>query len=365
MKIGILTFHFACNYGAVLQCYALQKFLSDSGHEVEIIDYRPASVAGGYRWFDPRRFWGITPAKFWRKTSSEIKVIGDRKRRYEAFDAFVRTRLNLSQPVKDRDGMLSAASNYDILIAGSDQIWNRKLTDGTDPLYWGDFFRNGDTAMISYAASMEDGFDKATEEEARKFLPRFNALSVREPSLAQRLMALLPLTEVAVTADPTLLLSPEQWDDVSAPTMTDEPYLLFYQVRKSSKAYEIAKAVAESKGLKLVCLSAKVELENSKEVAAASPEEFLSLFRHASYVVTTSFHGTVFSVVFHKDFLCPAVDDGKNSRQDSLLAALGLGNRVVNDLTNANLPAIAWEEVETAKAGMLEASYGFLKSCGL
>lgn len=178
-------------------------------------------------------------------------------------------------------------------------------------------------------------------------------------------MALLPLTEVAVTADPTLLLSPEQWDDVSAPTMTDEPYLLFYQVRKSSKAYEMAKAVAESKGLKLVCLSAKVELENSKEVAAASPEEFLSLFRHASYVVTTSFHGTVFSVVFHKDFLCPAVDDGKNSRQDSLLDALGLGNRVVNDLTNADLPAIAWEEVETAKAGMLEASYGFLKSCGL
>lgn len=365
MKIGILTFHFACNYGAVLQCYALQRFLSDSGHDVEIIDYRPASVAGGYRWFDLHRFWGMTPAKFWRKTSSEIKVIGDRKRRYEAFDAFVRKRLRLSEPVKNPDGMSSAAGNYDILIAGSDQIWNRKLTKGTDPLYWGGFLRNGSTAMISYAASMEDGFDRITEDVVRKYLPRFNALSVREPSLAQRLMALLPLTDVAVTADPTLLLSHKQWDDVSAPPPIEEPYLLFYQVRTSSKAYELAEKLAESKGLKLVCLSAKVELENSKETAAASPEEFVSLFRHASFVVTTSFHGTVFSIVFHKDFVCPAVDDGKNSRQDSLLSALGLEDRVVNDRTHSSLPAIDWEKVEKAKAGMLETSYGFLKSCGL
>ncbi len=365
MKIGILTFHFACNYGAVLQCYALQKYLSDAGHEVEVIDYRPASVAGGYRWFDPRRFWGATPAKFWRKTSSEIKVIGGRKRRYASFDAFVRTRLNLSGPVKDTDGMSLLAGDYDLIIAGSDQIWNRKLTGGTDPLYWGAFLRSGKTAMVSYAASMEDGLDGITEAEVRKYLPRFNALSVREASLAQKLKALLPHTDVAVTADPTLLLRTEQWDEISAPALTDVPYLLFYQVRKSVKAYELARNLAERKGLKLVCLSAKVELENSMEVAAASPEEFISLFRHASYVVTTSFHGTVFSVVFRKEFVCPLVDDGKNSRQDSLLSALGLGNRIADDHACTDLPAIDWSKVETARAGMLEQSYGFLKSCGI
>lgn len=365
MKIGILTFHFACNYGALLQCYALQKQLAACGHQVVVVDYRPKAVAGGYRWFDPRRFWGATPVRFWRKTTAELKVIGARRRRYAAFDEFVRRHLDLSAPVSGPEDMSVMARDFDLLIVGSDQVWNRRITGGTDPVYWGAFGREAGTSLVSYAASMEDGFDMATEEAVRKYLPGFDALSVRERSLCRRLESCLPERKVRVVADPTLLMEPSSWDEVTGEVPVDVPYLLFYQVRKSVQALGIAEQMAARLGLKLICLSAKTELENSPEVISASPSCFLALFRHASFVVTTSFHGTVFSLMFRKEFLCVEVGDGKGSRQDDLLSAFGLQGRTVASLPDEKLPDIDWDVVEAARRNIIAGSFEYLKDCGV
>lgn len=366
MRIGILTFHCACNYGAVLQCYALQRFLVESGHDAFVVDYRPAAVADGYRWFDIRRFWARTPKRFIQKSMSEIRVIGSRKRRYEAFGDFLKTSLNLTGQVKGCEEMAALAGEFDMLIMGSDQIWNRRITGGMDRIYWGDFPRPLSTRVISYAASMEDGMDSDVVAAVRRYLPGFDAVSVREEGLRHALSELIPEVRIDVVADPVLLLSKKHWDDLASERIVNEPYLLFYQVRQSSQAYSAARELAQRKGLKLICLSAKVELDNSEEVTCASPADFVSLFRYASYVVTTSFHGTAFSLIYGKEFVCIDVSDGKGSRQKNLLDRLGSGNRIVHDVADAEeLPAMDAETVNSRLEEYRKESVDYLKYCGL
>lgn len=366
MRIGILTFHCACNYGAVLQCYALQRFLVQSGHDAVVVDYRPAAVADGYRWFDIRRFWGKTPGRFIQKSKSEISVIGNRRRRYKSFEDFLKTSITLTDHVRGCDEMAALAGEFDMLVVGSDQVWNRKITGGTDKIYWGDFQRPSSTRMISYAASMEDGMDSVVVAAVQRFLPGFDAVSVREEGLRQALSAIVPEVRVDVVADPVLLVDKEGWNALASERIINEPYLLFYQVRQSAQAYSAARQLAERKGLKLICLSAKVELDNSEEVACASPADFVSLFRYASYVVTTSFHGTAFSVIYGKEFVCIDVSDGKGSRQKSLLEKLGLGNRIVQKVSDTEgLPVINEDNVKLRLEEYRKESVEYLKRCAL
>lgn len=361
MKIGILTFHFARNYGAVLQCYALQRFLEDSGHQVQVIDYRPESLTKGYKVFDIKRFWGITPGKFYRKTSTELKVYQYRKARYQKFEDFVGSRLNLTSPVKGVDEF--RADDFDLLIVGSDQVWNTRLTEGYDNMYWGKY-RAQPERLVSYAASGEDGF--AASDQARQLLDAFTFISVREKSLADKMKALLQ-KEVYPVSDPTLLLRPEKWGELAENPGIDEPYLLYYQVRKSPYALEQARQVAQERGLKFICLSAKSEDENSPEVASLSPEEFVGLFNNATYVVTTSFHGTAFSIIFGKDFLSADTTDGKGTRQKDLLSELGLEDRlcyetrVAETARRSGSPAIPAD----VYANMLDRSRKYLEMCTL
>lgn len=364
MKVGILTFHFACNYGAVLQCYALQKYLMSRGHEVYVMDYRPDAVAGGYRWFDIRRFWGSDPVKFYRKTVSELGVIADRRRRYTAFDDFVRNHLPLTPSIRSLADAEAVAKGFDLIVVGSDQVWNPRITGGVDPVYWGGF-TEGVVPMASYAASMEDGFSDEVKMAVKKYLPSFRAISVREEALKSSLDEILPDADVRTAVDPTLLADAGIWDVFADCLKPEDPYVLFYQVRRSPEAWATARALADSRGLRLLCLSAKVELENSPEVISSSPEEFVSLFRNASYVVTTSFHGTVFSILFRKPFACVDVHDGKGTRQEGLLKALGLSGRMVAHGNLEGLPGIDWDDVAGRLSALRHSSEEYIKSCGL
>lgn len=363
MKIGILTFHFARNYGAVLQCYALQRYLTARGHEVRVVDYRPSAVAGGYRWFDVRRFWGSDPVRFYKKTTSELKVIADRKRRYSAFERFVQDNLSLTPEVTGTADIEMLSHELDMFIIGSDQIWNPRITGGIDLVYWGDFVHR-DASVISYAASMEDGFSEQVKDAVRNLLPGFSAISVREESLKASILEIKPELKVSSVADPTILAGSGIWDAITDSHPSGEPYLLYYQVRRSPEAYAAALSLAESKGLRLLCLSAKVELENSQEIIASSPQDFVSLFRNASYVVTTSFHGTVFSILFRKQFVCIDVADGKGKRQSGLLNALGLSDRICSTVS-VDMPLIDWDEVDKRMCIMKKESEEYIESCGL
>lgn len=365
MKIGILTFHFACNYGAVLQCLALQEYLSACGHDVHVIDYRPYAVAKGYRWLNLRNFLSYDPARMVRKTMAELKVIADRRLRYAAFDQFVTKNLNLSAGIRNVKDVEKLALDYDMIVIGSDQVWNTKITGGIDRIYWGDFKHGENTSLVSYAASMEDASESETCETIRKVLPSFKAVSVREESLKARLNEIIPSLPVDVCVDPTLLRQSESWEDMIQSPVTDEEYLLFYQVRKSQEAYDAARKIAEDRKLKLFCLSAELQFVNSPEVAAASPSDFLSLFRNASFVVTTSFHGTIFSILNEKEFLSFGVDDGRNSRQSDLLKSLGLYERFMNQMPDILPPCPDWNVVRRRLQELRTGSESFLRKCGV
>ncbi len=355
MKTGILTFHCACNYGAVLQCYALKTYIASLGHDVSVIDYRPKAIADGYKWLDIRRFWGRTPSRFIEKTRAELKVITSRRARYTRFAEFVASRLNLSPRVFEADS--SVLQDYDLIIVGSDQVWNTAITRGYDPLYWGEFKR-AKAKLISYAASMEDGAIDEKEVSAR--LRNFDRVSVREFSLAERLTPLVGSGEVADVVDPTLLLGRDKWDELQGRGI-DGDYLLFYQVRRSPEAYKAAEDLAKKKGLRFICVSAKPELENSPELAAASVEDFVTAFRNASYIVTTSFHGTAFSLIYEKDFISYEVEDGKGSRQRDLLVAVGLEDRITS--SPEGLEPISWEDVRERLSVLTANSKSFINSC--
>ena len=152
MKIGLLTFHCAHNYGAVLQCYALQETLISMGHEVEVINYRPKYLIASYKRFELHRFISLNLINSLKNSIKEALLAGRRFRRYKAFEEFITNRLNLSERVNANN----IPSKYDIYIIGSDQIWNPKITKGFDSVYWGQFkFPKERRRYIAYAASME------------------------------------------------------------------------------------------------------------------------------------------------------------------------------------------------------------------
>lgn len=323
MKTGILTFHFARNYGAVLQCYALQEFLRSRGHSVDVLDYRPAKVADGYKVLDLRRCLGRTPAKFIRKTRTEIENIQIRKGRYAAFESFLQSHLNLAKPQDN---------GYGAVICGSDQIWNTDICGGFDPYYWGDVPKGWNGKLFSYAASLENCTPDLVV--AQEKLRNFALASVREKSAARTLEQDLP-----VCCDPVFLMGRDFWEKLAEESAISvgKPYLFVYQVRYSEQFLGRARDLAASRGLELVCLSAKVEKENTLSVAQAGPADFVKLIRDASVVMTNSFHGTALSMILEKEYFSPRMDDGKDSRVENLLQG----------------------------GADVEASIEFIKSCGL
>ena len=322
-RVGILTFHFARNYGALLQCYALQQTLSETGFCPGVIDYRPGSIASGYKVVDIRRFRWRTPGKILRRTRRELQVLGSRRARYAAMETFIGKHLHFTEP-----------EFCDTIVVGSDQVWNPALTGGKmEGLYWGEGLEG--KRLLAYSASIENGMPLLRDEKLRTALARFRAVSLREETALSAIRRLRP--DACLCCDPVLLTQESLWRNLAAQSRICESlgdYLLYYQVRRSPAGLEAARLLGDNLGLRPLILSAKVEDENSAEVAAASPEDFLALLLGAKFVLTTSFHGCALSALMHKNFLSLNLGDGRDSRSCGLLRQLGLESRII-DLTPA------------------------------
>lgn len=343
MKIGILTFHCAHNYGAVLQCFALQEYLKSIGHDVEIIDYRPTYLLKPYSRFRIGRILSRNPLRLVKNTIRESLMFFSRYKRYKNFNSFIRNRLNLSLSVKNKN----IPDKYEAYIIGSDQIWNSRITKGFDDIYFASFpFEKGQRKYVSYAASMEV-LELSREQKLylEKSLVNFDQISVRENNLRDFLQ---PFTskEVWQVIDPTLLVCSSSWYDMAISPKIKTKYVLVYQVRVNQRTIETAHEIAKQIGgivieavawLNWRCLKNKYQ--------TTSPEEFLGLIKHADCVVTTSFHGTAFSVIFNRPFYTLLLDDGKNSRSLSLLNSLGLNERATSIETIPTYSTIDYTEV--------------------
>ncbi len=308
-KIGILTFFYnSINYGAVLQAYALCKFLNNNGYDAEQISYKSKAIK------QPESFWH----KFRRKGFLSIltrfvnivfckinseKISKFKKQKAEAFKKFANQLTPHTDKVFTNDIINETIDSYDVFITGSDQVWN-----GYNPVYYLDFVP--DTKQkISYAPSISRKMLSDTEKQIfKKSLASFDGISVREKDAVELLNGLTE-TPVELVADPTLLLSAEDWESIAEERKIEGDYIFCYFLGDNIKSKKIVKKFAREKGLKTVFIQLTYNVSSVFDhrygdiiLNDVSPQQFLYLIKNAKYVFTDSFHAMVFSFLFKKQF---------------------------------------------------------------
>jgi len=341
MKIGIITFWKLGNFGADLQAYALQKKLQTFGFEVENIDYlyykNPRfRVTRLSRPSHPVSFIDKIKAFLFPLLSSILRIFSlksDRLRtkRFRAFEDNIIT----SREYRSVDELYAEPPKYDVYMCGSDQIWNPRINTNIAP-YFMDFAPQG-SRIISYASSL--GVEELSPPvfvAFRKYLARFSAIGVRE-DIGRRIIGNMHLSApIRQVLDPTLLLSAREWDAVSCvpENVPAGKYLLVYDLIPSNELWALVERWADALKLTIVRICRRCGLKHKPGVQnmdAVGPGEFVWLFNHTEAVVTTSFHGVAFSIIYQKPFYFIVTGKMRNvSRVESLCRVLGLQKRIVN-----------------------------------
>lgn len=328
MKVGILTFHRANNYGAVLQAYALQETVQQLGYEVEIVDYKQEYIESKYR---KVRLNTKSIVSLVRSFASTVIHYYEFSQRERTFNSFRIDNLTLSTNSYDK---VSEVQGFDALISGSDQVWNPKAT-GYDRAF---FLDTPESAVkkISYAASL--GRDKITEEEKnfiQNHIANFDSISVREKS-AKDILSNFTDKEIVRVLDPTLLADRKIWDKFISKNEYGD-YLLVYSVGPLNNLLEIVTEISLKLGIKVLFITEKKIKISSNQVhlKGVSPEKFLTLIYNAKFIVTNSFHGTAFSLIFNKNFFAiPHKDSG--ARMIELLNLFNLSKLLITNKNEIN-----------------------------
>lgn len=330
MKAGILTFHHAHHYGAQLQAYALMRAAQKAGTECELINYVRVDTVEGNRLFKK----GLS-ARSILSNANTLLNLGKLRKRYARFESFVHDGMNLSDKFYGSyEQLKNDAPAYDVYICGSDQIWNPLIykENTFDPAFFADFAKSG--RRIAYAPSFGISSIPGDKRELlKKYLDRFEYLSVREKQ-GEGIIRDIAAREAQTVLDPTLLLDGDDWSAVSAAPGYKEPYILCYFITDARKYGDFVQVLSDRYKLPVVslCGSRRVVPQTRHTVLDAGPKEFLGLIRNAAAVCTDSFHGTVFSINFKKEFYSfessQKSEKAVNSRLYSILDRLSLLSRI-------------------------------------
>lgn len=335
-KIGIVTFFKSYNYGVWLQAYATQKALEELGYSVEIINYANPQEEQKlkYSYKEGGKLYGYV--------TSFLKSLLFGKVRYyrKAFGKHLNSYYRITAGKYDNCQDMSELT-YDVLVAGSDQIWSPDTTNGVlDPAFLLKFGHAG--KRISIASSI--GSKKVREQDLITFkdaFSHFDAISVREDFAKDELQ---PLTEIPiqVIADPTFLLRKEMWESLirekAAYPCENQDYILTYFVstdKRSERYFNIVQGYAKKLNLPVWCVQfSTYKNENcDKKIVGATMADFLKLIQHAKLVITDSFHGTALSINLNTEFV--AIENRSNpERVRNLLGKLDLTERI--DLSPAH-----------------------------
>ena len=334
MRVGILTFHDAQNHGAVLQAYALKKYIKKLGFDVNIVNYHHKNIPDGFP----------------RKPNPE---------RWDKFNLFIKELIDFEEKVYTDERELEKLE-FDFWICGSDQIWNTEITRGFNKGFFLDFNTKG--KKISYAVSM--GIPKLPEKyetDFKRSLNKFDKISVREESLKEYAQKFTNKTIIKVL-DPTLLLEPDEYDKLMLEKSYGE-YVLIYALEPDERLSAIAKQIADEKKARILELNDKRQQNFfCDQISDAGPQEFLTLVKNAKAIITNSFHGTVFSIIFKKEFYTISRLN-RNLRMENILDIVGMRDRLIDkieDLKNVQVQDYnkAFEKLDLEK----EKSQCFLKN---
>lgn len=322
-KVGIITFQNANNYGAVYQAFALKKTVEKLGCNVSVINYDSPSM-------------------------------GLKRVQMDVFREFIEENLDLTREYHSKEEI--DVVDFDTIISGSDQVWNPRLTGG-DMTYFLDFAPEH-IKKVSYAASIGLNGDLFMEYQNvfEKYVPAFTGISLREETHVEYIHSIAKEKEVIASVDPSLLLTSKEYlEAFNIPDERSEDYIFVFSYALDPKMYDFANMLSLKSRYKIVALSpynAGYYVNGTKEVKSVPPTEWLQLFNKAKMVITDSFHGMMFSIVFNKPFYAYTPNRSNVARVRDILKKLNLEDRKLTNIMNIN--DTVWEMDYTKVNEILE-----------
>ena len=326
-RVGVITFHNYDNYGAILQSFALQKKLRELGTWPEIIDYNCEYIN------NPFRLVNLKEKGLFNYIYGAIGHICyiPRRRKCNKF----RKHMKYSEPVT-RNNMQAVAGKYDIYLAGSDQIWDYKLTN-FDQTYFLNFPAKG-KKKCSYAASIGEHIPpEQYRGDYQKLLSDFDKILVRE-SYGADIVKELTGEKPDIVCDPTLLLTAEEWSELLKEPHIRGKYILVYQLGINTEIVDFARRLKNKTGLRIVYVPFPlVGLLKCRCNITAGPSEWMGFFKNAEYVISDSFHGIVYALLFNRKFFAKSDGHHKNRRVEELLNLVNMTDRTMNHVSEEQL----------------------------
>lgn len=325
MRTGIITLSAAENYGAILQASSLCRFLNDNYCETEIINFVPNFMCGRYQLIrlDRSTTKNYVKSLIYGIAHFPIRILKKyRFKRYCIKYCKFSTRKYIREFKEDC---------YDQYIVGSDQVFNLELTDNDYNFFLPHVADRKKVA--SYAASI--GMNSITEEHKKiyiNYLKDFTFLSLRESTAVKMISNLMPAKHIHHNLDSVFLHDGKYWKKVAARRIVKDKYILIYTFKNFDLAYDIANGIGNN--YIKICISDELIKKRSdvRNIKAVGPREFLSLINYAEYVITDSFHGTAFSIIFKKQFMAIPYE-GTSSRIEDLLEYFDLEDHLYrNDI---------------------------------
>lgn len=339
LRIGIITLSASDNCGSLLQTYALQTVLQNMGKfDVEVINFSTPESHDIYDIFNKRCLWDLKRLKY------RVKYYKSFRKQKKDYMYFRKNFLKFSQrreifPKK----MNKICCNYDLVITGSDQIWNVKMNDFNNAFfaYW------TDCKKVAYAPSLggHDIREADHYEQIVEWLKAFDAISVRE-RMGKRCLEELLGKKIEVVLDPTLIVDKKVWNDITGSPRINEKYIFYYSWSyKNDELNKIVQREAERTGHQVYVIDeSKWTRKNYKKYGfklsdRGGPLAFLNLMKYAEKCFVESFHGMIFAYIFEKDFwiLDEELDGKYDERISDLAFTLQMENRF---LTPTNCDAI-------------------------
>lgn len=337
MKVGIITIHYVANYGALLQAYATKKIFERKCEDVSIIDYRT---------IEKERFYNIATLYKFEKRKGILSVLSIPRKIY-INRYFIKARVKLEvflkemtkkEDIASKENIKNVCEKYDAIIVGSDQVWNPQMIS-LDKSFLLDFYNK---KKYSFASSfgVADITDN-NEELYKKYLEKFDLLSVREKEGKDLIDRMNLNKEAKVVLDPTLMLEKEEWNkffDING-RADNEAYIMVYIVKEDKKIIRYAEIMQKKTGLPIVFVSTPGVMTVQKELRKynckcdITPKEWLSIVNNATYVLTNSFHGIAFSINYEKQFFVSYQTNDKYSRDlsriNNIINIFDLKDRVI------------------------------------
>ena len=336
MKIGIITWFHYDNYGTKLQAIALQSFLRKQNLSVELINFYPPKPPK-----QKKEIFNVNISKSVYKRIYRY-ILKLRKNKYKSdisnrnnkLKMIIEQNCNVSKFINSKEDYINVCNSYDLIICGSDQIWN---PNWYHPYYYANF-KEISTPLIGYAPSI--GVIEINNNillEMKKAMLRFDKIYMREKSGAQIVSKLLH-ENINTVVDPTLLLSQEEWkEQLKFKDNTQSKYTLCYLLGENKKHWEAIHKFVKENNMELVIIpTTDLSYSQKGEIcASAGVEDFVELIANAEIVITDSFHGLIFSIIFKRNFyLIERFDNNdthsQNSRIHDLMDDLNIEDRILD-----------------------------------